>query len=281
MGFSPVTSANTPQYQIDQLIEEGLLLRTRGLYRHSAGIFKLAMSQYEENVWLDIKIKARILDELGNCYFCIGDFDQAKSYYFRSLEITERRWHKEHANLTPVLDHLSQLCMAEKTFDQAIGTCKRSLAIKEKYLAATNANVLESMRMCAIIEIELGNFKEAKSLLEKGIAVLKETTIGPVEEFVYVLARVNEKQGRAEKAESLYKQAIDTFTQRGGRAGRLARCLKDYSAFVRDQGRSEEAESLLKKAMSSEEGARANELDEGLPNSDCYQRLIYPVSSFH
>jgi len=272
---------NTPQLQIDQLIEEGLLLRTRSLYRHAAGIFKLALSQYEENSWLDTKIKAQILDEAGNCYFCIGDFAEAKKYYYRSLEISEKRWHKEHANLTPVLDHLSQLCVAEGTFDQALISCKRSLSIKEKYLSSTSANVLESMRMCAIIQMELSNFEAARSLLESGIAVLKPTTIGPVEEFMFVLARLNAKQGKSQEAENLYKQAIDTFTKRAAKAGRLAHCLRDYAAFLRDQGRYEDVESILKKARSSEEGERANEFDESLPNNECYQRLNYPVSTFH
>jgi tetratricopeptide (TPR) repeat protein len=276
-----MVNANTPKFQIDQLIEEGILLRARSLYRHSAGIFKLALGQYDENSWLDSKIKARLLDEIGNSYFCLGDYAQAKNYYLGALEITERRWHKEHPNLTPVLDHLCQLCLVEGTFEQALPHCKRSLAIKEKCLAAANANVLESMRMCAIIETELGNYKQAQYLLEAGISVLKPTTIGPVEEFVYVLARVNEKQGKDEKAESLYKEAIDTFTQRAGRAGRLAHCLRDYAEFVRKQGRHEDAESLLKKAKSSGEGDKAMGLNDTLPNSDCYQRLVYPVSTFH
>ncbi len=135
--------------------------------------------------------------------------------------------------------------------------------------------------MCAIVDTELGNYEEAEALLKKAISALKPSTIGPFEEFVFLLAKLYDKQGKAKEADSFFKMAMLTFLQREGRLLRTATCLKDYSHFLQEHGQAKAATKLDAQAGVFETNASAIEQDERLPNNQQYQHVMYPVTIFH
>ncbi|MBY0550818.1 MAG: tetratricopeptide repeat protein [Candidatus Obscuribacterales bacterium] len=235
----------------------------------------------------DAKHLYQILDELGTIAFWNGKHPEAEQYYKEALETAESATYASHSCVAPILDHLAHLYIAMDRFDSAGESARRALAVRRATVLKTDAATLESMRMCAIIEIELDHMDEAKALLREAIAILEPATIGPFEEFVYLMAQAYQMEGRNADAEGCYKQALLTFESRRGRPARHASCLQDYANFLRQQGRVKDAEKLepmlprLNEAVVMEEAAGTSEVYHDLPNTDIYQVLSYPVTIFH
>lgn len=228
-----------------------------------------------------------ILDELGTIVFWNGKHAEAEKYYREALETAELATYPGHSSLAPLLDHLAHLYIATDRFDSALEAARRALAIRQATMLRADASTVESMRMCAIIEMELDHMDNAKGLLKEAIALLEPATIGPFEEFVYLLAHVYQMQGSNEEAEACYKQALITLASRHGRPARHAACLQDYAKFLRQLGRVKDAEKLepliphLNAAVAMEEAAGTLEVYHDLPDTDAYQVLPYPVTIFH
>ncbi len=230
---------------------------------------------------------AQLLDERGTLSFWKGRHAEARAYYEEALLTMEKATYSAHPSLAPVLHHLAHLYIAMDRFPKAAELAHRALAIRQASLLMADSTTVENIRMCAIVEIELGNLIEAESLLKKAIAILEPSTIGPFEEFIYLLAEVYQLQGKNEDAEACYKRSLLTFATRHGRPARYGACMSDYAKFLRQLGRVKDAEKLepciprLLEATHMEEDTGTRELDHDLPNTDVYQTLMYPVTIFH
>lgn len=271
---------------LDDMCQEGLRLRINGKHRESKKKYRQCLEAFR-NALDNRSINAvcresAILDELGNSAFLAGDYKEAERSYKEAISLFDQT----HPAMAGPLDHLARLYIARGDFEKARPLCYRSLALKENSLLPNNCETLETMRMCAIVDCELKNYKEAEKLLLKGIAILEPATIGPFEEFVLIMARVKQYQGQIEEAEALYREAISTFSHRWGRPYRSGICMKDYASFLKGQGREDEAEEALQKARRLQKAGMSSrnaipEQDDLLPNTARYQKIIYPATTFH
>jgi tetratricopeptide (TPR) repeat protein len=270
---------STILYEIDQLYKEGLRLKNAKLYESAEVVLEKARTKAEP--LRNAELTARILDALGGTAFCANNYVQAESLYRDAISRLESGLHPEHGDIAPILDHLSRLFIAEGNFEAARQTSERSLSLKEKTFSPNHSEIIESMRMCAIVDNELGDFDQAAKLLQKGMTILEKSTIGIFEEFVLALAKVYHTQNKNEEAQKLYKQALEAFSARSGRRLRCGRALSEYARFLEDTGRHEEAVAARSRVSILEQDIGTIDQDESLPNNDVYQRITYPVTTFH
>lgn len=272
---------------IDHLFERAHNLRKLGGTAEAQAVLAQAVDICRGMPNPDPTRTALVLDEMGTVAFWNGTHSEAEQYYTEALQVQEAATHPGHGNLAPLLDHLAHLYIHMDRFDKAAEAARRALSIRQATMLTSDASTVENMRMCAIIELELGNLDEAQSLIKKAIAILEPATIGPFEEFVYLLASVYKMQGKNAEAEACYKRALITFAHRRGRPARHASCMQDYAQFLRQLGRVKDAERLeallpaLIEAVGREEATGTHEINRDLPDTDVYQVLPYPVTIFH
>lgn len=263
---------------IHDLCSKGRQLRKAGHDDKAKRALLTALWTYRKEPDLDQVNLAIILNELGNVCFCREEFAEAEMHYLQAAEILEETFDPEHSSIAMVLDHLARLYLVQGDFKAAEAPCRRALKIKQKTLLPQDCDTLESMRMLALIDITLGKHEEAEELLQKAIDILEPSTIGPVEEFVRLLARLYEAKGDSSKAEPMYKRAISVFMSRGGQQSGLAQCELDYAQLLDRLGRHHEAEAARRVAKVAE--TNRTKADD-LPESQFYQPLSYPATIFH
>lgn len=266
--------------QIDHACDDAHHLRSTKQYSASKARLQAILTLYRASNAQDPPRLAAILNELANTCFCRRELAEAELHYREALKTLTEFYDPNHARLTPILDHMARLYITQDRFKDAQAVSRRSLEIKQNSLQAADHATLESMRMCAIIELQLRNYSEAEALLKEAIAILEPSTIGPFEEFVYLLAKVHEARGENDQADASYRKTIEVFEQRSGRQWRYAKCISAYADFLRNSGKAKEADELLAKT----EDFRAmfqNDDSDDLPNTSLYQPLIYPVTIFH
>ena len=263
---------------IYDLCARSVSLRRLGQNTEAKAAVMSALVLFRTFADLDEINMAIILNELGNACFCLHEFDEAEMHYRQSISCMEKVFDPEHACLAMVLDHLARLYIFEEDFDQAEPICQRSLAIKTKSLPAEDSRRLESLRMTAIVKIGLYKLEEAEELVREAIEILEPLTIGPLEEFLRLLAHVYEGQGKQKESEECYKRAIEVFVQQKGEPAVLAQCEMDYARLLEEQGRYAEARRARREAEVAE--AHRRKLDD-LPESPAYHVLSYPVTIFH
>lgn len=267
-------------HYFDRMLKYGQCRREIGDYALAQMVLEDLRLNYASPHKVDSEREAKLYDELGNTYFCRQNKDEAVASYRKALDLLSEEYYADHSKLTPILDHMGELYLSEGNFEAAHAVCQKSLSIKEKSRLQTNADTIESLRCCAIIEVYLGNFDEAHKLIDKGIKLLEPTTIGPVEEFIYLKAKALQMQEKFFEADQAYREAIATFCKRIGRCHRLTKCLRDYIDFLMAAGKKEDAEKL-KVHANNIDIANTGEVDSTLPHSTYYEKLRYPATTFH
>lgn len=272
--------------KINALYETALTMRRQKRFDAALEHLEVALTTYADLQFEDRAKLAQLLDELGNVSFCLGKHDDAQKYYMSAIETLEEKWYPNHASLASVLGHLAQLHIAGKRFQEALPLCRRAMEIMQATRLATDAETIESMRMCAIVEYHTGNFDQALSLTNKCMELMDRSTLGVVEEFYHLLGNIYQAKGNLEESENFYKKALSIFALRYGRPLHYSRCISDYAGLLRQTGRRQEAdrlilmeEPLVRAAAGTPDGQR--EEDESLPNSQSYQKMIYPCTIFH
>lgn len=263
---------------IEKLCLKSQNLRHAGRLTEAKAALNSALVLYRSSAEPDPQVYAAVLDEIGHVSFCRAEYSEAEMHYYQAIQVLEQALYPEHADVAMILDHLCRLFIIQERYKEAEPLCERALAIKQKCLLAQDCQTLESMRMTAIVKICLGKFDEAEKLLDRAIDILEPTTIGPVEEFVRLMARVYEGQGKKAEAEEFYRRAVRVFKSRHGQQSGLAQCELDHARLLDELGKAGDAERARRLARVAESFRKRK---DDLPETSVYQPLSYPATIFH
>ena len=181
--------------------------------------------------------------KLGLVHMAMENYEPAHKLFEEALLKYEKLYYAEHYSLAPVLSSQATCYLRQGLFDKAEAACLKAHQIFGKTLTAEHRQALEATYKLGTIQRALGKGADALKLFQR---VLKsvDTPLGPLEEFKYLEAMIQQEEGAPELAEKAYKEAIDLFVRRRNLA-RLASCLLTYAEFLKAQGREEEAAPLL------------------------------------
>ena len=192
------------------------------------------------------------LNNLGLALKDKGDYDGAKEYLQRAVELDERTspFTLETANS---IDHLATVCGLRGEFGRAEELQRRSLAIRESVVGREHPDVASSLDGLSVLLFNRHKWAEAESFCRRALHI-RESNPGPNHPLTAhsrcVLASLRRAQGDLNGAELLFRQAIPVFESNFGPFHTQTNgALNNFALLLDEQGNTEEAEQLLTRVL--------------------------------
>ena len=212
-------------------------------------------------------VEAELCLTLGETYRRLGEYKQAEQHKLRATEIYRQHYGEEHPDTLGAMSSIGWIYSKQGRYHDMERLWTRILRIEQRVSGVRQQ--LGTMNGLAVAYFCLGKYKEAESLLEKTLELvrceLNEEDFSLLPWIKSNLANVYMALGRSEKAERLILEALandgwlwQPYT------GPLA-------AIYQVQGRFAKAEPLLVKAL---EEARQLRGDEHFDTLSRFNRLV-------
>jgi tetratricopeptide (TPR) repeat protein len=162
----------------------------------------------------DSLVVANALNTIGSLYLKKEKYLDATSFFERALKITETI-QGDSLSVGMLLDKLAVTNYVRGDYDKTEAQYKRALAIREKLLGPTHAEVLNSLSLLADYYKLRQQYKKAETYLQRMVAA-KESAAGAssdLAETIYQYACLKRKmneRGEAEKMEARAESLLDT-----------------------------------------------------------------------
>ena len=224
-----------------------VVLLKQGNYTNARPLLLRALSISEKSQG-GLQFSGRAMSNLGLSYFATKDYDQALTFYNKSILVREEVNGFNHPDTALSIFRLASLLMALKKYDEALPLYERSLAIREKVLGSEHPDSGNSYE-------GLGEFYRKQSLPDLAITF-------------YKLA-VNVRQSTRERVRRIGTAELESYTRS------VETVYQDLAAILTEQGRLDEAQAVL-------ELLKEDELFEFIRRSetkDLVRRKIRPTST--
>ena len=237
-----IIEMSTALFDSETLADEALVLRHDKKYAEAEAKLKSALEKRISVVGENDKSVAEINKQLGETALLAGNTDAATTYFQKAASVLEATFYAGHALIAPVLEHIVNILMAQGKYAEAEPICQRAMEISDKTLSGEHRQTLGLTVKMATIQMKLGKWADAEKLLTKSSKNV-DSPLGPLEEYQYMLAQIQDEQGKPEEADKLYKSAIAALEQRKSYAT-LVECLGKYAAFLKKQSRQKEVAEI-------------------------------------
>ncbi len=237
---------STALFESEALVDQAKHLCVEKKYADAERLFNDALLKRQSVVGENDQSIAQLNDELGLVCLDQGKLPEAQRYFEKSISIFETVFYAGHYNVAPVLTHLVNVFLKQDKYAEAEPVCQRALEIYEKTLSGEHRQTLETTVRLARIQMKNGKFAEAEKLLTKAQKQV-DSPLGPLEDFQFMLAEINEHNGKTEEADKFFKNAIEGFEQRRSYPT-LVICLRRYIDFLKKQDRKDDAAKAEEKA---------------------------------
>ena len=115
------------------------------------------------------------LYSLAYTYSGMGKYQQAESYFSRSLAILEKKYGKDNLLLTNSLSGLAELYFVQSKYAEAEPLNLRSLAINENAFGKNHPKVALCLNSLAYVYSAQGKYDIAKPLYLRSLAIFEKT----------------------------------------------------------------------------------------------------------
>jgi len=154
---------------------------------------------------------AELLSATGSVLLVMGEREEARVMYDRTLAIRERLLGSEHPDVATALQNVGTALHLSGSHREAMALFERGLAIQEKTLGAQHPAVAVGINNIAASHHALGEFAQARELQERALAIF-EHALGPdhpdVALGLHNLATLAELDGDLDGAVSRYERAL-------------------------------------------------------------------------
>ena len=196
-------------------------------------------------------IEASIRETLAWTYRHIGEPNQAEQYFLRAIEIYQQHHGEEHPDTLRATNDIGWVYEDQGRYHDMERLWTKNFHIRQRVSGVESQ--LGTMNCLAVTFYYLGRYKEAESLFEKALQLIRSELRG---EDVWLrpwfgcnLARVYTAQGRYEEAEQLF---VETFKTAEWPEEHISAKFM-YTSFLadtyREQGRYADAERLFDQAV--------------------------------
>ena len=152
------------------------------------------------------------MNDLAWEHRAIGDYEQARVLFERSLAVTEKALGPQHFEVATTLNDMADLFQEMGDDARALALCRRALAIRQKAFGPEHADVMDSLSSLAQILNDLGNPREALEACQRGLAIAQKTPDSDhplVADNLVVMGRVCADLGEYREARSAYQRALE------------------------------------------------------------------------
>ena len=123
-------------------------------------------------MWQDIKQLANEGDVLQRQ----GDVEGAISAFVDILRVLDKEFGSNHPCMVPYLKTLATLHMMRQDFNMAKDLLLRTLFIEEETASIPALEVASTLNSLSALCIEIGNYKEAMTLVRRAVAIFESST---------------------------------------------------------------------------------------------------------
>jgi tetratricopeptide (TPR) repeat protein len=208
-------------------------------------------------------IEARIRETLGWTYWCLDESTKAETHILNAIRIYRQHYGEEHAVTLEALGKLGMVYGEQGRYHDMERLLTKNLQIKQRVFGVEQQ--LVTMNALAVTYYYLGKYKEAESLFDKMLQIVRLRELGKenVPRLSYWkcnLAAVYWCQGRYEEAERLFVEMLKTAKglEGFGKHWELQYAYHLGNVYI-ELGRYDKAEQLLREALETQRLARGDE----------------------
>ncbi len=245
--MSPTADTLKALSESEWMVDKAKQYLKQGKFDVAEDLLSQAVTKRQQAVGAEEAGVADLLDQIGEVKVELNKFKEAHECFSTAIKIYEKTFYPQHYKLGPVLSHQATCYIREGSFEPALDLCTRALDIFTKTLSGEHRLALEAAYKLATIQRHLGQSAEALKTITK-IKKNVDTPLGPMEEFSFLEALLQEDEKKPDLAQKAYLDAIHVFKQRRSYK-RLGQCMQRYSEFLKQQGKADEARRTADQAQ--------------------------------
>ncbi|MFN8414867.1 MAG: CHAT domain-containing tetratricopeptide repeat protein [Cytophagaceae bacterium] len=194
-----------------------------------------------------------LLNNMGDYYHWLSNFNKAKYYYEESLKITEAQIGKDNQDYANVLSNIGNLYFDFGFIDKSAKYIYASTDIYKKLYGENSLEYAESINDIALLKEYDGDFATAEKLLMQALSI-KASIIGKNAESYWTsynnLGLLYGKLGNKSKTLEVFEQLILLIPEsKKGRFPSYGNYLNSLAYAYFELGRDPESEAVFKKAL--------------------------------
>jgi tetratricopeptide (TPR) repeat protein len=159
-------------------------------------------------------VAARDLNNFGELYYKIADYDTALQLLLKALKIFENTLGVEHARTANVYNNIGIVYRAQGKYERALKYHEQAKAIREKVLGLEHPDTAATYNNMALVYSAQGDYDRALEYCGKALDI-REKVLGtehPSTATTYNnMAAVYDDQGDYDRALEYYGKALDIF----------------------------------------------------------------------
>ena len=196
---------------------------------------------------------ASLYNNLALLYYSMGEYEQAKPLYEKSLKIREEVLALNHPQTVSSYNNLALLYDSMGEYEQAKPLYEKALKINEKVLGLNHPDTATSYNNLASLYDSMGEYEQAKPLYEKALKI-NEKVLGldhPSTATSYnKLASLYYSMGEYKQAKQLYEKALKISEESlGFNHPETTTSYNNLAELYRLMGEYEQAKPLYEKAL--------------------------------
>jgi CHAT domain-containing protein/tetratricopeptide (TPR) repeat protein len=211
----------------------------------------------EERTGRDSIYTAGVLNDIGNIYIIIGDYEAAEPVLQRALAIREKRLNRDNPDLAVSLNNLGVVCQHTGDYEKAVGLYTRALEINGKYVGPNHFDAITNMTNAAHVYLLLGKLQKAENMARRAMDTV-DKLLGRNNHYLAgaedIMGRIYLRRGDLDNAETHFQTAIEILERisTGGlNDPAVAECLAYMAEIHLRRNELPQAEKALQKARSS------------------------------
>lgn len=207
----------------------------------------------EKDLAAEPEVQARMMNVLGDVYYTMGLYDQAKYFNARAVEVASARLGTDNPDLARYLESLSWVYDIEDNLDSAEILTRQSLAIDLKHFGERSKQAASDYHNLGMVLRHKGEFVAAESLYLKALVLKRELYGNDDQEVAYTLnhyARLLYQEGKYEKSIPIFREGLAIRKKNFGEdSPETVASMASLAAALKETGKLDEAEELFRQSL--------------------------------